>query len=221
MLPPSCLPKRRTGRKQVHRKRVGCPYRTTCLRTCFQERTICGRWVLRTAQCLQRKSHLSVYERTEGILLRKAEDSLVGMGTDLRGRALLESVIKSINQRQHFLDTEEDLEREYLCLNQYVDQWIDKLEKAGPTRPVHINNIKFSQLPNTYDAVVLKDDIDKHTRSIVDDIIREITNFVNKINIPAGKLKGVVFLGNTFTNEQFIRAIKERYALPDKNYYFL
>lgn len=162
----------------------------------------------------------SVYERTEGILLRKAEDSLVGMGTDLRGRALLESAVKSINQRQHFLDTEEDLEREYLCLNQYVDQWIDKLENAGPTRPVHINNIKFSQLPNTYDAVVLKADIDKHTRSIVDDIIREITNFINKINIPAGKLKGVVFLGNTFTNEQFIRAIKERYALPDKNYIF-
>lgn len=162
----------------------------------------------------------SVYEHTDNILLRKAEDSLKGMGTDLRSRALLEKVVKSINQRELFLDSEQDYEREYLRLGQFADQWIEKLEDAIPGRPITITNVRFSQLPNIYDTTVLKKDIDTRTHVIVDDIVREITTFVKNLNIPNDKVKGVMFLGNTFTNEQFIRAIKERYLLSEDKYIF-
>jgi hypothetical protein len=162
----------------------------------------------------------SVYEHIDDIMLRKAEACLNGMGTDLRSRALLEKVVKNINQRNHFLDSEQDYEREYLRLGQFVDQWIVKLENAKAGRPITIPNVRFSQLPNTYDTTILKKDIDTRTHVIVDDIVREITNFVKNLNIPNDKVRGVIFLGNTFTNEQFIRAIEERYILSNDKYIF-
>ncbi len=157
----------------------------------------------------------SVYEHTEDVLLRKAESCLNGMGTDLRSRALLEKVVKNINQRNHFLDSEQDYEREYLRLGQFVDQWIVKLENARAERPITIPNVRFSKFPNTYNTTILKKDIDTRTHVIVDDIVREITTFVMNLNIPNDKVNGVILLGNTFTNEQFIRAIKKRYILSE------
>ncbi len=162
----------------------------------------------------------SVYEHIDDIMLRKAEACLNGMGTDLRSRALLEKVVKNINQRNHFLDSEQDYEREYLRLGQFVDQWIVKLENAKAGRPITIPNVRLSQLPNTYDTTILKKDIDTRTHVIVDDIVREITNFVKNLNIPNDKVKGVIFLGNTFTNEQFVKAIEERYILSKDKYIF-
>lgn len=162
----------------------------------------------------------SVYEHTDKILLRKAEGRRNGMGADLRSRALLEKVVKIINQRNHFLDSEQDYEREYLRLGQFVDQWIVKLENARAGRPITISEVRFSKFPNTYDVTVLKKDIDERTHVIVDDIVREITAFVKNLNIPNHKVKGVVFLGNTFTNEQFIRAIEERYLLSNDKFVF-
>ena len=162
----------------------------------------------------------SLYEFKDGLFLRKAENTLSGMGTDLRSRALLESVVKSINQRNHFLNSEKEIEDEYLRLNQFVDSWIVKLENARPGRPVTIPNVSFSGLGNTFQATILKKDIDARTHVIVDDIIREIVTFVRENNVNNVTMKGVLFLGNTFTNSQFLSAIKEQYTLPDQSYVY-
>lgn len=161
----------------------------------------------------------SLYEYKEHLFLRKAEKALMGMGTDLRGRALVENVVKSINQRTHFLNSDKELEHEYSRLMQYVDNWIVRLENARPGLPVTIPNISLSGIDgNTYQATILKSNIDARTNSIVNDIIREISTFVRDNNVTNDMVKGILFLGNTFTNSQFLTAIKGQYLLPEKKY---
>lgn len=160
----------------------------------------------------------SLYELKDGLFLRKAEKCLTGMGTDLRSRALIENVVSSINRRNHFLQTQEELEKEYLRLSQFVDSWIIRLENARPGRPVTIPNVTFSNIGNTYQATVLKKDIDGRTHAIVEDIIREIVTFVRDNQVKNVDMKGILFLGNTFTNSQFLTTIKANYTLPDSSY---
>lgn len=160
----------------------------------------------------------SLYEYKDELLLRKAENSLTGMGTDLRSRAILENVVKSINLRNHFLNTEKEYEDEYVRLSQYVDDWIVRLGNAKPGRPVTIPNVSFARIGNTYQATILKKDIDARTSAIVDDIIREIVTFVRNNGVSNEKVKGVLFLGNTFSNSQFLSAIKEQYTLSEEKY---
>ena len=160
----------------------------------------------------------SLYEYKDNLLLRKAENSLAGMGTDLRSRAILENVVKSINLRNHFLNSQKELEQEYLRLSQFVDDWIVRLGNAKPGRPVTIPNVSFAKIGNTYQATILKKDIDARTSAIVDDIIREIVTFVRNSGVTNDKVHGVLFLGNTFSNSQFLSAIKEQYTLPYEKY---
>jgi uncharacterized protein HemY len=160
----------------------------------------------------------SLYEYKDNLLLRKAENCLAGMGTDLRSRAILENVVKSINLRNHFLNTQKEFEQEYLRLSQFVDDWIVRLGNAKPGRPVTIPNVSFAKIGNTYQATILKKDIDARTSAIVDDIIREIVTFVRNSGVTNDKVHGVLFLGNTFSNSQFLSAIKEQYTLPNEKY---
>lgn len=163
----------------------------------------------------------SLYERKNNLLLRMGiEGKLDGMGADLRGRALLEDVVSSINKTNHFLVTPQDYEREYLYLAQYVDQWIIKLENARPGRPISISNVSLSKYENKYDVTVLKSRIDGRTRAIVNDIVKTISSFVKNSNISNEQIKGVVFLGNTFANSQFIKSIEECYTLDSNKYVF-
>ena len=162
----------------------------------------------------------SIYNHKDSLFLRKNEETLKGMGSDLRSRALLENIVNNINKTQHFLRSEEEYEAEYLRLSQYVDDWLVRLENAKPGRPVTITNVSFASLPNTYSTTVLKNTIDERTRSIVDDIIREITTFVKTTGLTNDQINGVVFLGNTFTNEQFVNNIKRYYSLENENYIF-
>lgn len=162
----------------------------------------------------------SLYEYKEKLFLIKDENTLKGYGADLRSRALLEYVVKNINQRTHFLKTEEEFESEYLRLSQNVDDWILRLENARSGRPVTIPNVTFSCVGsgNSYQAIIKKNDIDSRTSVIVDDICREITSFVRNNDVTNDKIKGVLFLGNTFTNERFLTAIREQYTLSDDKY---
>ena len=162
----------------------------------------------------------SIYNHKDSLFLRKNEETLKGMGSDLRSRALLENIVNNINKTQHFLRSEEEYEAEYLRLSQYVDDWLVRLENAKPGRPVTITKVSFASLPNTYSTTVLKNTIDERTRSIVDDIIREITTFVKTTGLTNDQINGVVFLGNTFTNEQFVNNIKRYYSLENENYIF-
>lgn len=163
----------------------------------------------------------SLYEHKNNLLIRKGvEGKIDGMGTDLRGRALLEEVVSAINKTNHFLVTPQEFEREYLYLAHYVDQWIVKMENARPGCPVSISNVSLSKYENKYDVTVLKTRIDGRTKAIVDDIVRTISGYVKNSNISNAQIKGVVFLGNTFTNSQFIKSIEECYTLDTDRYVF-
>lgn len=163
----------------------------------------------------------SLYERKNGLLLRKGQEcKLPGMGEDLRSRALLEDIVESINKRQHFLVTPEDYNREYLYLAQFVDSWLIKLENARNRCPITISNVRLSRYENVYDVTVLKSRIDDRTKGIVENIVHVITSFVHSANVSNELIKGIVFLGNTFTNGQFIKSIEEHYSLSPDKYIF-
>lgn len=160
--------------------------------------------------------HYSLYKLTEKVFVREGEDCLVGMGSDLRGRALLEAVVNKVNNRQRFLQTNNEKEAEYLRLGQYLDQWIVRLNKAKNNIPFVIPNVSFSNAPFVETSVsLMKKDVDERTEVIVNDIVRVITDFVNNAKIPQEEIKGILFLGNTFSNSQFEKTISTHFVIPD------
>lgn len=160
--------------------------------------------------------HYSLYRLTEKVFVREGEDCLVGMGSDLRGRALLEAVVNKVNNRQRFLQTNNEKEAEYLRLGQYLDQWIARLNKAKNSIPFVIPNVSFSNAPFVETSVsLMKKDVDGRTEVIVNDIVRVITDFVNNAKIPQEEIKGILFLGNTFSNSQFEKNISTHFVIPD------
>lgn len=161
------------------------------------------------------------YDKSKGRFFRESENSLDGLGADLRGRAILESVVHNINKSEHFLQNKEDFEREYVRLAQYVDDWIVRLGNARPGRPVKILDVSLSaNIDKKYSPVILKNDIDVRTSVSVEHIIREIANSVKERNISGEYIRGILFIGDTFTNTQFLEALKGRYILPDNSYVF-
>lgn len=164
--------------------------------------------------------HVSLFKKQEKDCVLQNEMVLDGYGRDLRSRALLEDVVGCINQRTNFLSSSSDLEKEYLRLEPEIDNWLVKLDDAKNGRPISLNNISLSGMTNQYAVMVLKNDIDSRTHVIVDDVVHEIDSFVKKSKVNNNEVKGVVFLGNTFTNKQFLESIRSCYILNDENYLF-
>lgn len=161
--------------------------------------------------------HYSLYRLTEKVFVREGEGCLLGMGSDLRGRALLEAVVNKVNKRQRFLQNNE-VEAEYLRLGQFVDQWIDRLNRANSIRPFVIPNVTFSNAPFVETSVsLMKKDVDERTDVIVNDIVRAISDFVNSTKVPHEEIKGILFLGNTFSNSQFEKSVSSHFVLSDNN----
>ena len=104
-------------------------------------------------------------------------------------------------------------EKEYQRLEPEIDNWLVKLDNAKNGRPISLNNISFSGMTNQYAVMVLKNDIDSRTHVIVDDVVHEIDSFVKKSKVNNNEVRGVVFLGNTFTNKQFLESIRSYYML--------
>ena len=71
--------------------------------------------------------HFSLYRHQKQSFVRLGENTLPGMGTDPRVRALVEDVVDKINNVQHFLTTAEEKEKEYCNLAQYTAQWLRQL----------------------------------------------------------------------------------------------
>lgn len=118
------------------------------------------------------------------------------------------------------MSSSSDFEKEYQRLEPEIDNWLVKLDNAKNGRPISLNNISFSGMTNQYAVMVLKNDIDSRTHIIVDDVVHEIDSFVKKSKVNNNEVKGVVFLGNTFTNKQFLESIRSCYILNDENYLF-
>ncbi len=160
--------------------------------------------------------HYSVFKHEGNYFNRLAESVLPGMGTDQRGRALIETIVENLNSRLHFLSSQTEINDECLRMCQFVDDWLIKLSNAKSGIPISIPNVFFSgHKANACSVSIVKKKIDDRTSVIVDDIIRIISEFIRQLNIRVDEIKGILFLGNTFTNAQFERGISERF-LVDK-----
>lgn len=160
--------------------------------------------------------HYALYQKTEDLFNREKEDVLEGLGTDVRSRALIEHVVDNINDREHFLKTKKERESEYLRMNQFVDDWLVKLSSARGFIPVQLTNVTFSRDPfKDYSVQVKKTKIDERTDKIVQDIINVIVRFVKDADVSHEQIKGILFLGNTFTNVQFKKELCSYYNLDN------
>jgi len=160
--------------------------------------------------------HYSLYQKSDDLFNRVKEDVLVGMGTDVRSRALIEHVVDNINDREHFLKTVEERESEYLRMNQYVDDWLVRLSTAKGYIPIQLTNVTFSRDPyKDYSVSVRKIKIDERTEKTVKAIVNVIVSFVKDASISHEQLRGILFLGNTFTNIQFKKELASYYNLDN------
>lgn len=160
--------------------------------------------------------HYALYQKTDDLFNREKEDVLEGLGTDVRSRALIEHVVDYINEREYLLKTKEERESEYLRMNQFVDDWLVKLASARSYIPVELTNVTLSRDPfKNYKVPVKKSKIDERTDKIVKDIINVIVRFVKDAGVNHEQIKGILFLGNTFTNIQFKKELRSYYNLND------
>ena len=161
--------------------------------------------------------HFSIYHREGETFVRLDKDTLLGMGTDPRVRALVETVVAKINNVQHFLSTPEEKEKEYCNLEQYADEWLRQLDAIRGGRPVHLLGVRFSVAPNPFDVNVTAEEINNRTEKIVRAVINEIKNFVAKILKPDEFLRGILFLGDGFVNEKFSEAVTASYRFQKED----
>lgn len=160
--------------------------------------------------------HYALYQKTDDLFNREKEDVLEGLGTDVRSRALIENVVDNINEREYLLKTKEERESEYLRMNQFVDDWLVKLASARSYIPVELTNVTLSRDPfKNYPVQVKKSKIDERTDKIVKDIINVIVRFVKDAGVSHEQIKGILFLGNTFTNIQFKKELRSYYNLDN------
>lgn len=160
--------------------------------------------------------HYALYQKADDLFNREKEDVLEGLGTDVRSRALIEHVVDYINGREYLLKTKEERESEYLRMNQFVDDWLVKLASARSYIPVELTNVTLSRDPfKNYPVQVKKSKIDERTDKIVKDIINVIVRFVKDAGVSHEQIKGILFLGNTFTNIQFKKELRSYYNLDD------
>lgn len=163
--------------------------------------------------------HYALYQKTEDLFNREGEGALDGMGTDVRSRALIEHVVDNINDREHFLQTKEEREAEYLRMNLFVESWLDKLSFAKSSIPVQITGVTFSHDPHKeYSVQVKKSKIDERTDKIVKDIISVIARFVKDAGISHEQVRGIMLIGDTFTNIQFKKELHNYYNLDDDRF---
>lgn len=160
--------------------------------------------------------HYSLYKKTGDIFVRNAEESLSGMGMDVRRRALIEYVVDHINSSELFLKTQEEREAEYLRMEHFVVEWLNKLSATKTRIPVSLTGITFSHDSfKQYSVSVPKAKIDERTEKIVGDIVRVVVELAKDKQVNHDQIRGIVFLGNTFTNNQFRKELAKYYNLSD------
>ena len=160
--------------------------------------------------------HYALYEYIDNIFLRKSEASLAGLGLDVRRRALVESVVENVNRTTRLLSSPEELAYEYMRQERFADDWLRKIANSRPNFPVSFPNITFAVAPNNpYPVSIIPRELDERTNGIVEDIVRKIAEFVKNNQLQSHQVDGIVFIGNTFTNQKFATAINNRFILSE------
>lgn len=160
--------------------------------------------------------HYALYKFTENLFVRKSESFLPGFGLDVRKRALIESVVENINRTTRFLSTTEEYALEYKRQERFADDWLTQIANRRFGLPVTLSDITFAIAPNNPYPVTIKPiDLDQRTECLVDDIVRNIAEYVRSNNVRSHEIKGIVFIGNTFTNSKFSSAINTRFIVAE------
>ncbi len=161
--------------------------------------------------------YYSIYLQNNSTIECKTSKCLKGYGNDLRTRSLLVQVVNNINDETGFLSNNQEREEEYLYLSQYVNEWLQLLDKtpSGEPTPLGLINLK-KQKGNRYSISVLKDDIDKHTSKDADNIVREMIKAIKDSGIGLNDINAVLFIGDSFGNNQYRRALEKH--LIDANF---
>lgn len=185
------------------------------LEATFWQVTFAGAGTYLVLNACNENLRYALYDRSDGLFVRRGESCLVGMGIDLRHRCLIEYVVDNINRREHLLRTPPELETEYLRQGQYVDRWLTRFSTGSKFVPVTIPDVSFSLDPfKTYTVQVLRNDIDQKTAIVVRDVVEQITRFVRESGLRHEQLTGLIFIGSPFTNSQFHSALLAHYNLP-------
>ena len=162
--------------------------------------------------------HFSLFRHQKKSFVRLGENTLLGMGTDPRVRALVEDIVDKINNVQHFLTTPEQKEKEYYNLMQYAPQWLRQLDAVQGGRPLQLLDVRLSVVPNVYSVTVTAGEINGRTEKIVADVVNEVNNFVAK-TLPSGEnICSILFLGDGFVNEQFNLTFARSYRLEKEDF---
>lgn len=160
--------------------------------------------------------HFSLYENKGSIFLRKKEGALPGLGLDVRRRALVETIVENINKNAKLLKSREEIDAECVRQDRFATIWLDKIAKSKPYVPVAFNGITFAVAPNNPAIVqIFPKELDSRTTGIVEEIVRKIADFVKENQLQPHEIEGIVFIGNTFTNQTFTRAINNRFIISD------
>lgn len=149
--------------------------------------------------------YMSLFKTDGSIFLEEAKDCLKGYGSDVRRHAVIEDVIHQGNATFHFLTKDEDYTHEKMRMEEFVEDWILKLDHGRAGIPVRIPNASFSLAPNnTFTANLRRTSIDERTKAIIRVIIDYVKAFVkNKNRLEEYDLGAVVLLGNSFGNTQY------------------
>ena len=159
-----------------------------------------------------------VYKQSNNVFVRQGNEGLLrGYGTDLRGRALLEQIVWQINNSTKFLRKEEE-EEEINRLNQNLERWLLQLDNTKFGRPVIYNDITFSRAPhNKQNATILKNVIEERTKTIVNDVVDNIVQYVKELDIVFSDISHIIFIGDSFKNSMFKEELLQRYPVTPNN----
>lgn len=174
-----------------------------------------GRYLVLTA--CNENLHYSIFNQLEDQLININSDTLPGRGIDVRNRALIEEVVDTINNNELVLQTNAELEEEYCRMNQFADKWAAKLKTSNSSIPIIISDITLSIDPNkSYSAKLAKNKVIERTKAIIRQIVDVIVTFAKK-NCEGKSVSDIILIGDTLTNEQFIKELLGRYSLSIDN----
>ena len=159
----------------------------------------------------------SIYLHSGDYFVEEKAANLPGLGTDPRGRALVEAIVEKMNQRLGMLFKQIEIEYESMRLSrQYLGGWLTKVANTPENRPVTFSNVSFSIAPyNQVNVTILVKDINKRTQSIVSQIVQEVARFVGAM--ARIDLKGVLFLGDVFSNQNFVHEILSCFSVDNSH----
>lgn len=161
--------------------------------------------------------HYSLYEGKENLFVRGEEGMLKGLGFDVRRRALVEAIVDNINKNTKLLKKAEEINLECVRQERNASAWLEKIKKSKRNMPVAFDGITFAVAPHNPATVqVNPKTLDDRTTGIVDNIIRSISSFVKENQLLPNEIKGIVFIGDPFTNETFKDAINNSFGIGEE-----